>query len=246
MVKEHISPEIAKGKRIYAIGDVHGKVHLLLKICDLIYEDAQKHHDDVQLIFMGDYIDRGEDSKGVIDIILSLIDADINVVALMGNHEHSLKRFLKNGEKHNEWLMWGGSETLRSYGVKFSKPNGKPYPFDELSEQLAEKMPKKHRKFLKQLKLYHEEGDYVFVHAGLRPNVALEDQTKKDLLRIRKDFVDEDVTVNKTIVFGHTIFDEPFESVGKIGVDRGSYRTGKLGCVVLYEDKRYFLCVESE
>ncbi len=88
MVKEHISPEIAKGKRIYAIGDVHGKVHLLLKICDLIYADAQKHGDDVQLIFMGDYIDRGEDSKGVNDIILSLIVADINVVELMGNHEH--------------------------------------------------------------------------------------------------------------------------------------------------------------
>jgi len=232
---------IEKGKRIYAIGDIHGKLSLLQKLCDKIHKDIDSHDDDIKIIFLGDYIDRGEDSKNVINLIISLIEADIDVIPLMGNHEKSLLNFLENGDQHSEWLMWGGSETLKSYGVVFEDENGKPYSFNELSTQLAGLMPESHKEFFKNLKLYHEEDDYIFVHAGVRPDRTLEEQEENDLLRIRRDFIQHNHKIDKTIVFGHTTFEEPHEGKRKIGVDTGAYLTGRLTAVALHEDQRYYI-----
>jgi len=232
---------IEKGKHIYAIGDIHGKLALLQKLCDKIHKDIESHDDDIKIIFLGDYIDRGEDSKNVINLILSLIDADLDVVCLMGNHEKSLSDFLENGEKNFEWLMWGGSETLKSYGVNFEDENGKPYSFNQLSNQLSELIPDSHKQFYNNLKLYHEEDDYIFVHAGIRPSLTMDKQEENDLIRIRRDFIQKNHKIDKTIVFGHTTFEEPFEGKRKIGIDTGAYATGCLTSVVLFEDQRYFI-----
>lgn len=241
MMKEHTQPRAPENTHIYAIGDVHGKASLLLQLCDKIYDDAQKHENNVKIIFLGDLIDRGEDSRGVIEIILSLIDAGIDVTPIIGNHEYYLLKFLKNSQDHRDWMMWGGSETLKSYGVIFTKPDNTPYNFDELAQQLKANIPQTHMDFYNSMPHYHEAGDYFFSHAGLRPNLALSEQTVDDLTRIRRDFLQHPVTHDKTIVFGHTIFDDPLQEPGKIGVDTGAFRSNILTAVVLHDDKRYFL-----
>lgn len=229
---------IPEGKRIYAIGDIHGALDALDALIAKIEKDADGL-ENAQLIFLGDYVDRGPDSKGVIDRLASLKKDYKSAVFLKGNHEAAMLDFLDDPEEIMEWLEWGGDETLRSYGV--SAPLSKSG--DDLANDLANAMPKTHLDFLKSLALTHREGDYFFVHAGIRPGVALDEQEEDDLLWIRGRFHDasEDERPDATIVHGHQPRKKPLDAGWRINVDTGACWSGMLTAVVLEGNKRRFL-----
>ena len=226
------------GRRLYAIGDIHGALDCLDRLIGKIEKDAGGLS-DAQLIFLGDYVDRGPDSKGVIDRLIELKNNHPDVIFLKGNHEAVMLDFLSDPEEALEWLEWGGDQTLRSYGVSgaLTKAGG------DLSAALNEALPKTHRDFLDSLDLTYAAGDYLFVHAGVRPGVAIEDQEESDLLWIRKRF--HDAAANErpdcTIVHGHHPTKRPDDAGWRIGVDTGACWSGVLTAVCLNGTKRKFI-----
>lgn len=226
------------GARLYAIGDIHGARAALDQLLSRIADDAGDLA-DAQLIFLGDYVDRGPDSRGVIDRLVSLQADYPQTVFLKGNHEAVMLDFLSDAEEMLEWLEWGGDETLRSYGVSgaLSKSG------DDLAGELADALPNDHRKFLDSLALTHSAGDYFFVHAGVRPGVALDEQDEDDLLWIRKKFHDTPARdrPEKVIVHGHHPMKKPLDAGWRIGVDTGACWSGMLTAVRLEGERRSFI-----
>ncbi len=226
------------GERIYAIGDIHGAADALDRLLEKIDGDAGGF-DGARLVFLGDYVDRGPDSKGVIDRLISLRKELPETVFLKGNHEAVMLDFLSDPERALEWLEWGGDQTLRSYGIAGALTKSG----DALSTALADALPNAHRNFLSDLSLMHRAGDYLFVHAGLRPGIAVEDQDEEDLLWIRKPF--HETPANKrpdvTVVHGHHPTKKPVDAGWRIGVDTGACWSGVLTAVCLTGDKRKFV-----
>ncbi len=204
--------------RIFAIGDIHGcaeALEALLKRLPMAWEEDL-------LIFLGDYIDRGPESRRVVEIVMDLTRRyPGKVIALSGNHEWMFKRYLK-GIEPEVFLFNGGESTLRDYfeGGKLSVP----------AEHLA---------FLESLPLYYETEDYIFVHAGIRPGVPLEEQSEEDFLWIREGFYYYPGTFPKKIIFGHTPFPEPLVLSDRLGIDTGCVYGGKLTAVELPAEKFY-------
>lgn len=229
---------VPDGKRIYAIGDIHGAAEILDTLLAKIEKDA-KGLENAQLIFLGDYVDRGPDSKGVIERLVTFKNDHESAIFLKGNHEAAMLDFLESPEEIIEWLEWGGDETLRSYGV--AAPLAKSGA--DLAADLAKAMPTPHLDFLKNLALTHREGDYFFVHAGIRPGIPLDDQEEDDLLWIRGRFHDayEDERPDETIVHGHQPRKKPLDAGWRINVDTGACWSGMLSAVVLEGNKRRFL-----
>ncbi len=226
------------GRRLYAIGDIHGAADALDRLLEKIDKDAGGLH-EAQLIFLGDYVDRGPDSKRVIERLASLKKELADVVFLKGNHEAVMLDFLSDPEEAIEWLEWGGDQTLRSYGVAGALTKAG----EDLSRALADALPKAHLDFLNGLSLMHRAGDYLFVHAGLRPGVAVEDQDEEDLLWIRKKFHDAPASKRPdvTVVHGHHPTKKPVDAGWRIGVDTGACWSGVLTAVCLYGEKRKFI-----
>lgn len=227
-----------EGKRIYAVGDIHGAANLLDHLIEKIDKDAGGL-DQAQLIFLGDYVDRGPDSKGVIERLVALQKKHKDAVFLKGNHEAVMLDFLSDPEAALEWLEWGGDQTLRSYGVAGALTKSG----DVLSAALAKALPKSHRDFLRGLTIKHRAGDYLFVHAGVRPGVAIDDQDEDDLMWIRKPFHDapENKRPDVTVVHGHHPTKKPVDAGWRIGVDTGACWSGVLTAVCLDGDKRKFI-----
>jgi serine/threonine protein phosphatase 1 len=227
-----------EGKRFYAVGDIHGAVGLLDRLMESIEADA-KGLDAAHVIFLGDYVDRGPDSKGVVDRLVALKEQHEHFVFLKGNHEAAMLDFLQDPEEMLEWLEWGGEETLRSYGVSGALSRS----CEDLSSDLATAMPKAHHDFFGKLALSHRQGDYLFVHAGVRPGVAIDEQEEDDLLWIRKRFHDArpDERPELTIVHGHHPTKKPVDAGWRIGVDTGACWSGVLTAVVLEGDARRFI-----
>lgn len=226
------------GAKLYAIGDIHGCADLLDALIDKIEKDAGGL-DAAQLIFLGDYVDRGPDSKGVLDRLIALKARAPRTVFLKGNHEAIMLDFLKDPSETLHWLDWGGEETLLSYGLRGILQKAP----DELAEALKAQLPEAHADFLRNLALTHLEGDYLFVHAGLRPGVALEEQTEEDLLWIRGAFhhaADED-RPDQVVVHGHQPLKKPLDAGWRIDVDTGACWSGALTAVVLEGTKRRFI-----
>jgi serine/threonine protein phosphatase 1 len=216
------------------VGDIHGRADLLERLLELIEADAAGHPDSAKrLIFLGDYVDRGPASSAVIDLVLQHRPPGIEVVPLMGNHEEMMLRFLEDIAVGRTWMMNGGDATLRSYGVEppgmFS---GTPV-LRRAQQQFAERLPARHRSFLGGLAISHTEGDYLFVHAGVRPGVPLDRQRSEDLLWIRDEFLDSDQDFGKVVVHGHSISLDPEFRANRIGIDTGAYRSGQLTCLML-------------
>ena len=232
---------IPEGKRIYAIGDIHGRNDMLEELIALIDDDLDGAQEG-QIIFLGDYVDRGPDSRGVIDRLISLGKTRPNTVFLKGNHEEIMLEFLDEPEDLPHWLEWGGEETLESYDVD-------PVGYDKaaLAERFLKTAPKTHLEFLKSLKLTHIEGDYLFVHAGLRPGTPLEEQAEADLLWIRKRFYNAspEERPDHVVVHGHTPLDKPEDAGWRICVDTGACYGGMLTAVVLEGTSRRFISVED-
>jgi serine/threonine protein phosphatase 1 len=231
---------VPDGIRIYAIGDLHGRVDLLDRLFshiddDLVTFPAQRA---IQ-VFLGDYIDRGPDSRYVLDRLIERSQTH-ELICLKGNHELFLLDFLRNPELLKQWRQFGGVDTLISYGLM--------PPFNPTKEQLEaiaaglqQAMPAEHLEFLSRLRPSFACGDYLFVHAGVRPGVTIFEQQEKDLLWIREEFLQSEEDFGKAIVHGHTPVPTAEIRSNRINIDTGAYVSGLLTCLILEADKRWFI-----
>jgi serine/threonine protein phosphatase 1 len=238
------TPRVADGLAIYAIGDIHGRLDLLTELLAQVGADAARHPADQrrQLIFLGDYIDRGTESRGVIDALLDLSWPGFTPTFLMGNHEEAMLEFLDEQTDGVGWLTYGGLETLISYGVAVRKLPTDAASATELRDALRAAAPPRHVDFLRRCVLSHVEGDYVFVHAGVRPGRSLEQQDRRDLLWIREEFLRAPGALpGKVVVHGHTICDSPQDLGHRIDIDTGAFVSGQLTCLILRGVSRRFL-----
>lgn len=230
------------GKRAYAIGDVHGCGDLLDRMLRLIAADEQRlgRSGDTYLVFLGDLIDRGPDSSGVIERLITTDWGYVKPVFIMGNHEEMLLRLLGDepGIVH-DWLYYGGYQCAQSYGVEVGA-------LAQLSNQeavaaLRAAIPARHIAFLESFVDSFRFGDYVFVHAGIRPGVPIEQQALQDLRWIREGFIDVSRNDALVVVHGHTIMDDLKIAPGRIGIDTGAYGGGGLSAVRIEEQVCEFL-----
>lgn len=210
---------------IYAIGDVHGCFDALIALEQLILADAAQYPGEKWIIMLGDVIDRGPDSAAVIAHLLAATPPGIRRICLTGNHEQLLLDFLESPETHASWLDQGGAETLRSYGVTVDGPPA-TVP-DGLLEDIARNLPEAHLTFLATLPILVHLPGWLFVHAGVRPGIPLDDQTDHDLIWIREPFLSAAAGGDR-VVHGHTPVDEPEILPHRIGIDTQCYATGRL------------------
>ncbi len=237
------SPAAPDGHRLYAIGDIHGRADLLRQLQALIAEDAASAPESLQktVIYLGDYVDRGLESKAVIDLVAGNPPADLAAVRLKGNHEETMLYFLNDVTIGPAWFAMGGDATAYSYGVGLPKGLSQKARFDHAWRELHQHMPAAHVSFLSDLRLSYTAGDYMFVHAGVRPGVALDQQNAEDLLWIRDEFLSATSGWDKVIVHGHSASHRPQSLPHRIGVDTGAYATNVLTCLVLEGRERRFL-----
>jgi len=229
---------------VYAVGDVHGRLDLLDPLIRQIAADVlhQRPTRRPLLVFVGDYVDRGLESKGVIDRILALrAETGFEVRTLKGNHEEAMINFLNNAAAGPEWCEYGGAQTLASYGVAQPKLRGDAPDWERTREDFGRLIPASHLEFLSGLELLLTVGDYVFVHAGLRPGVSIEEQDPHDLMWIRDVFLNDRRPFEKVVVHGHTPEEEPYVGSSRIGIDTGAYATGVLTAVRLVGEDRAIL-----
>ena len=239
-VKERL-PRVPDGIRIYAIGDIHGRHDLLCELNEAIMSDiARAPKTRVVQLFVGDYIDRGRDSKAVIDWMLTPSPKGVDRVCLKGNHEKALLDFIANAKTLKSWCRYGGLETLCSYGVPLDHPDIEGRE-EQLHEQFIKSLPQSHLDFLRSLCLFAEYRDYYFVHAGVWPGVALSQQSEVDQLWIGNEFTKANYRFEKVIVHGHSTTHQPYVGKTRIGIDTAAYATGCLTCLVLEDDKQRFI-----
>lgn len=234
---------VPDGRLVYAIGDIHGRDDLLRRLLVAIERDADTHAEATRvLVLVGDYVDRGMYSREVLERVIDGLPARFERVALMGNHEAAMLEFLDGGENGPAWLRYGGLETLHSYGVPMSRLPTSRQDHDALRERALERIPARHLDFVRRCALWHVEGDYLFVHAGIRPGVALEHQTLDDLLWIRGEFLGSSSDFGgRVVVHGHTVCDRPEVRANRINIDTGAYVSGRLTAVALFGDQRHFI-----
>ncbi len=231
-----MSDDPTDGHRIYAVGDIHGCLDLLEGMVARIRADlAARPHPKPLVMFLGDYVDRGPDSRGVIEALIGLeADPDFATAYLLGNHDRYVQAYLRDPEWYDLTYHWladnlGGGKTLASYGV----PDANPARPALTREPFAAAFPDSHRAFLDRAALWVRRGDYVFAHAGIRPGVALEAQDPEDLIWIREPFLSSAADFGFKVVHGHTIGKAVEHHPNRIAVDTGAFRTGVLSCVVL-------------
>ncbi|MDP2214507.1 metallophosphoesterase family protein [Phenylobacterium sp.] len=225
------APPSTGGRRVYAVGDIHGRHDLLVALLREIATDVSAEPPDAQplLVFLGDYVDRGPGSCQVVETILALrSESAFEVRTLKGNHEEALLRFLDEPAFGSTWAEHGGNATLASYGVQPPATRTDPEAWAVARAAFGEALPGAHRTFYDALDLITEVGDYAFVHAGVRPGVPLAHQTERDLLWIRGEFLQAPGPFGKVIVHGHTPMEEPQVTPHRLGLDTGAYATGVL------------------
>src|SRR5262245_16121180 len=229
-----------EGTRIYAIGDIHGRLDLLDSVLARIDTDMGGHPASNAIrVFLGDYIDRGPDSKRVLD---RLVDSCVThpTACSMGNPEAFRREFLKDPDVFTVWMPSVGLATLLSYGLT-PKIGTDAQDQQELASELERILPSSHREFLSGLKQWFTCGDFFFVHAGIRPGICLTEQSEDDLLWIREDFLSSEDHFGKIVVHGHTPVMEPDVRPNRINIDTGAYATGRLSCLVLESDRIRFI-----
>ncbi|WP_343347895.1 metallophosphoesterase family protein [Sphingomicrobium sp. XHP0239] len=229
------TPALKPGKRVYAIGDVHGCDKELKRLLKRIAKDLDGYEGKSTIVFLGDYIDRGPDSAGVVERLLSDDLPGDRQIFLKGNHEAAMLEALEG--KALGWLAYGGIQTLESYGVDkkalFNTPSVK--------KLISRHVPDAHLDFFRTLKTSKKIGRYLFVHAGIRPGVPLEDQKERDLIWIRDDFLSSKKDHGLIVVHGHTVSEEPQKKKNRIGLDTGCYASGTLTAARLEGDAVDFL-----
>lgn len=229
--REAKAPSVPPGCRVYAVGDIHGRLDLLQRLNALIVADAQTAPQRRVLIYLGDYVDRGTNSKGVIDCLLQTPD-EFETYFLRGNHDQAVLDFLAYPPSYRSWKSFGAQETLLSYGIRPPL-----YDNDEAliaaRNELSRALPQTHLAFLQGLTMSLQVGGYFFVHAGVRPGISLERQAVQDMMWIRDEFLFSAEDFGKIVVHGHTPSDGPVCRHNRIGIDTGAYATGRLAALVL-------------
>jgi serine/threonine protein phosphatase 1 len=234
-------PRGPAGSRAYAIGDVHGRHDLLLQLLDLIEADHRSRPAaKTYLVFLGDLVDRGPNSKGVLDHLIQNTPAFGRTIFLKGNHEEFFLGALDGDlNKLQSWLAYGGAECVESYGISGGwLINASP---PDILARLGRDVPKSHVDFLQNMADTFRFGDYLFVHAGIRPGIPLDQQTGKDLRWIREGFLDDTTCHGVTVVHGHTIVETVQEHSNRIAIDTGAYRTGVLTAIGLEGTNRWLV-----
>ena len=209
--------------KIFAIGDIHSCLFKLKEMMTLIEIDPVAD----TLVFVGDYIDRGPDVRSVVDLVLRIKRTMNNTICLLGNHEQLFLDYYLEKINRKIFLSNGGMSTLFSYGLTGT------WGGDKIN------IPESHLQFFTTLRPYYETDDYIFVHAGLKPGIPLEQQDRDDILWIRNEFIASTHDFGKIVVFGHTPLYAPLVGVNKIGIDTGAVYGGKLTCVELPEIRIY-------
>jgi serine/threonine protein phosphatase 1 len=228
-------PRLPEGVRIYAISDIHGCADLLQKMFTVIDRDLSNAGDMRAIhVFLGDYIDRGPESCQTIDLLMDR-SRHHETIFLKGNHEAFLFDVLKSPSQLQAWKQFGGLQTLASYGLR---PTLNPDEAErtELIRELAQRISPRQRRFFNNLRLRFVCGDFFFVHAGVRPGIALSKQSEQDLLWIRDEFLESNERFSKYIVHGHTPVRQPDIRPNRINIDTGAYATGNLTLLTIQGD----------
>jgi serine/threonine protein phosphatase 1 len=252
LVKPQAPRPSTGGRLIYAIGDIHGRSDLLKGLIGRVLEDmgasaraGDPPCDKPVVVFLGDYIDRGADSRGVVDAILALRgDPSLEVRCLKGNHEQALLEFLEDTAIGPSWMIHGGRQTLASYGVAthgIGPGAASAEGWAKVRDALANALAGDQLAFYRSLELSATYGDYLFVHAGVRPGVPLDRQSAQDMMWIRHDFIEGSTRLDKLVVHGHTPGEAPYVDFRRICVDTGAYATGILSAVRLCGEEQSFI-----
>lgn len=221
------------GPPVYAVGDVHGCLDLLEQAEARIALDAAGQPGST-IVMLGDYVDRGPASAGVLDHLIAEPPAGIRRICLTGNHEDAMLRFIADPGATLEWLDFGGDATLRSYGID-ARPFVRPLQQDTLMSILTDSIPATHLAFLATLPVALTMGNFVLVHAGVQPGIPLADQADEDLMWIREPFLSQGPGSDITVVHGHTPSERPVFAHGRIGIDTGAYMTGTLTVLKIHK-----------
>lgn len=232
---------------VYAIGDIHGRIDLL----DALLPAIEQHVGDRPcsqhvVIFLGDYLSRGMDSRAVVERILHwppTLPSHARVITLKGNHEDLALRYLAGDlDAGRHWFDYDGLDALADYGVTTSDAGARDEAtLLDLQQRFAQALPPTHLAFFKALAVSHREQDYYFVHAGVRPGVPLAAQAAFDQMWIRKRFLESDAEHGALVVHGHSVSDQPDVHASRIGIDTGAYASGVLTCLVLEGSQQAFM-----
>lgn len=233
--------QLPAGRRLYAIGDVHGRLDLLDQLLARIEEDdASRGGAQTGIILLGDLIDRGPDSAGVVERVRQMCASRNDIRCLCGNHEEILLgAYDGDSDLVRLFLRAGGYEALLSYGMDAAAIDHASIA--ELVEMMERNIPGEQIAFLRSLEDYVVEGDYLFVHAGIRPGLPIEQQTSRDLRWIRQPFLDHGGSHGKIVIHGHTITEQVDERANRIGIDTGAYRTGCLTALGIEGEQRWII-----
>ena len=239
------SGTVPHGTRIYAVGDIHGRLDLLERILERIdADDCQRQPAHTQLVFLGDLIDRGPESAQVVERLRQLSTERPTARFLLGNHEEVYLKALGGDLKALAFFSRiGGRETILSYGVSEADYNRSDYP--ELLETFRRHVPEEHIAFISDFEDMIVSGDYAFVHAGVRPDLPLAAQQPNALRWIRDPFLNHRGELEKIVVHGHTITDEVELRRHRIGIDTGAYASGRLTAMAFEDNRRWVLQADS-
>lgn len=238
-----VDPRVPEGTVVWAIGDIHGRLDLLAPLVEAIRADAASVSATRKVVvFLGDYIDRGPDSRGVINYLVGLPqDAGIEWRFLKGNHEEAMLKFLASPSFGPSWCEYGGDAALASYGLKPPAMKHRADAWVPVAADLDHKVTVGERAFLETLEYQVSIGDYFFAHAGARPGIPLEQQADKDLMWIRGSFLESEEEFERVIVHGHTPATEVHADQRRIGIDTRAYDSGVLTALRLQGSSRSIL-----
>jgi serine/threonine protein phosphatase 1 len=233
---------VPDGTVVYAVGDIHGNAGLLDRLHGQIRQDAERLDARRRvLVHVGDYVDRGPESREVLEILSSDPPAGFETVNLLGNHDSWFLSALEDAGQVPPWLEHGGRATAFSYGVAPDPALDLDARAEQVRAELAERVPVRHVAWLRGTALSHREGDYLFVHAGIRPGVPLARQRPEDMLWVRDDFLRARRDHGCVVVHGHTPVETPEVHRNRIAIDTAAYATGRLTAAVLHGRSRRFL-----
>ncbi|MBL6952717.1 MAG: serine/threonine protein phosphatase [Alphaproteobacteria bacterium] len=235
------APAIPMGQRVYIVGDIHGRYDLLRILHEQVEADSSTYNGHKRLVYLGDYIDRGHESKKVVEELVSHPLAGFDRIFLKGNHEDALLNFLVDFNAARDWFQFGGEATVFSYGVAMQPGTRSDKMLKDIQADLDRAIPAEHIQFFNELRMSFEIGDYFCVHAGIHPSRPLHRQRSEDLMWIRDEFLESKKAHEKIIVHGHSISETPDEQSNRIGIDTGAYYSNCLTCLVLEATERRFL-----
>ncbi len=226
---------------VCAVGDIHGQLKCLKRLVERFEENIQQYESSQeQMIFLGDYVDRGLEVRGVLDYLIELRSRR-ECIFLRGNHEQVLLNFLSNPDAGEEWIRFGGRETLAAYGVGGNLLRGADIDWLEVHEQFCSAFPPNHREFLESTILCHSAGDFFFAHAGIDPARSFSDQSAHDLMCVRGKFLNNKDVREKIVIHGHSHVTKPEIRRNRIGIDTGAYATNVLSAVMIWNQNISFI-----